>query len=203
MSAQSITHLLFPTIVQTTDIENADALNVRLLEGVAGLQQQIPNTKPDDWACTVYTTLHSDIDLFAIDPFSEVKDLALREVSRYADTMHMHAPPANLRVLDAWINVYNAGDSQEMHIHQNSVFSGIYYIQAPEGCASVMFRSPEADTMIDPPRTAVDELNSTDVLFPAIAGQMIIFRSHLRHSVMTNNTNSPRISLSFNIDIHE
>ncbi len=203
MSTQSTTHLLFPTVVQTTNIENAGTLNVRLQEGVTALQQHIPNTKPDDWACTVYTTLHSDIDLFAIDPFSEVKSLALREVSRYADTMHMHAPQPNLRVLDAWINVYSAGDSQEMHIHQNSVFSGIYYIQAPEGCASVMFRSPEADMMIDPPKTAVDELNSTDVMFPAVAGKMIIFRSHLRHSVLTNNTESPRISLSFNIDIHE
>ncbi len=203
MSTQSTTHLLFPTVVQTTNIENAGTLNVRLQEGVTALQQHIPNTKPDDWACTVYTTLHSDIDLFAIDPFSEVKSLALREVSRYADTMHMHAPQPNLRVLDAWINVYSAGDSQEMHIHQNSVFSGIYYIQAPEGCASVMFRSPEADMMIDPPKTAVDELNSTDIMFPAVAGKMIIFRSHLRHSVLTNNTESPRISLSFNIDIHE
>lgn len=203
MSPQSTAHLLFPTVVQTTDIENAEALNKKLLNGVTALQEQIPNTKPDDWACTVYTTLHSDIDLFAIEPFSEMKNYALREVSRYADTMHMHAPKPNLRILDAWINVYGPGDSQEMHIHQNSVFSGIYYIQAPEGCASVMFRSPEADIMIDPPKTSVDELNSTDAMFPAIAGQMIIFRSHLRHSVLTNNTALPRISLSFNIDIHE
>ncbi len=203
MTPQSKTHLLFPTVVQTTNIENAEILNEKLIGGVEALQQQIPNTKPDDWACSVYTTLHSEIDLFAINPFSKVKDIALREVSRYADTMHMQAPLANLRILDAWINVYREGDSQEMHVHQNSVFSGIYYVQAPAGCAAVMFRSSEADTMIDPPKTAVDELNSTDVMFPAVAGQMIIFRSHLRHAVLTNNTDAPRISLSFNIDVHE
>lgn len=203
MPETSTTHLLFPTVVQTTNIENADLLNKRLVKGVFALRQQIPNTKPDDWACTVYTTLHSEIELFAIDPFTEVKDLALREIARYADTMHMHAPLANLRILDAWINVYEEGDSQEMHIHQNSVFSGIYYIQAPQGCSALMFRSSEADTMIDPPKTAIDELNSTDVMFPAIAGQMIIFRSNLRHSVLSNSTDVPRISLSFNVDIHE
>ena len=194
---------MFPTVVQTTDIENATALNDRLLPAVAALQRQVPNTKPDDWACSVYTTLHSDLDLFAIDPFSEVKPFALREISRYAETMHMHAPIENLRVLDAWINVYHLGDSQEMHVHQNSVFSGIYYIQAPPGCAPVQFRSPEADVMIDPPRTDVDELNSTDAQFPAVTGQMIIFRSHLRHAVLMNRTEAPRISLSFNVDIHE
>jgi uncharacterized protein (TIGR02466 family) len=203
LSAKSTTHLLFPTVVQTTDIENAAALNEKLLEGVAALKEQIPNTKPDDWACTVYTTLHSEIDLFSIDPFSELKSIALREVSRYTDTMHMHAPLPNLRVLDAWINIYGKGDSQEMHIHQNSVFSGIYYIQAPEGCSAVMFRSTDADTMMDPPKTAVDEINSTDVMVPAVAGQMIIFRSYLRHSVLANMTETPRISLAFNIDIHD
>lgn len=203
MSPHPTTHLLFPTVVQATDIENSDTLNRRLLNGVTELQRQIPNTKPDDWACNVYTTLHSDLDLFAISPFSEVKELALREVSRYADLMHMHAPAHCLRILDAWINVYGEGDSQEMHVHQNSVFSGIYYIQAPEGCSAVMFRAPDADTMIDPPKTAVDEINSTDAMFPAITGQMIIFRSHLRHSVLLNKTKKPRISLSFNVDLYE
>lgn len=203
MNDQTTAHLLFPTVVQTTNIENASALNTELRAGVAALQEQVPNTKPDDWACSVYTTLHSDIDLFAIDPFSKVKEYALREVSRFADLLHMHAPKPYLRILDAWVNVYNEGDSQEMHIHQNSVFSGIYYIQAPKGCSAVMFRSPNADTMIDPPKTAVDEINSTDAMFPAVAGQMIIFRSDLRHSVLPNNTQTPRISLSFNIDLHD
>jgi len=203
LNAKSTTHLLFPTVVQTTDIENAEALNLKLAAGVVALQRQIPNTKPDDWACSVYTTLHSDIDLFAIEPFTVMKDIALREISRYAETLHMHAPLPYLRVLDAWINVYNKGDSQEMHIHQNSVFSGIYYIQAPKGSAAVMFRSPTADTMIDPPKTAIDEVNSTDAMLPAVPGRMIIFRSNLRHSVLTNETETPRISLSFNVDIHE
>ena len=195
--------MLFPTVVQTTDIENSDALNKRLVEAVATLQAQIPNTKPDDWACSVYTTLHSEIDLFLVHPFSEIKPIALREISRYAETMHMHAPAANLRILDAWINVYETGDSQEMHVHKNSVFSGIYYVQAPEGCSEVMFRSSEADTMIDPPKTATDELNATEALFPAVAGQMIIFRSNLQHCVLSNATQAPRISLSFNVDIYE
>lgn len=184
-------------------IENAAAMNEILVPAVASLQNQIPNTKPDDWACTVYTTLHSEIDLFEVHPFSEMKPIVLREIKRYADAMHMHAPLENLRVLDAWINVYEEGDSQEMHVHKNSVFSGIYYIQAPEGCSAVMFRSSEADTMIDPPKTATDELNATEAVFPAVAGRMIIFRSNLQHCVLSNSTKSPRISFSFNVDIYE
>lgn len=203
MTAQSNTHLFFPTVVQTTIIEDSATRNKKLAAAVQTLRAQIPNSKPDDWACTVYTTLHSEIDLLAIHPFSEMKEIIVREISRYADTLHMHAPVANLRILDAWINLYEEGDSQEMHVHKNSVFSGIYYIQAPEGCSSVMFRSSEADTMIDPPKTATDELNSTEVLFPAIAGQMILFRSHLQHCVIQNTTKTPRISLSFNADIYE
>ena len=200
MTVQSDIHLLFPTIVQTTDYDDA-ALNEKLVAGVEALRKKIPNTKPEGWIGSVYTTLHSDIDLLNLAPFSALKPLILREISRYAETLHIHAPTQYLRILDAWLNVYDRNASQEAHIHQNSVFSGIYYIKAPADCASVIFQSHEASLMISPTVTDVDELNSTSAAFPARAGRMVIFRSHLRHCVAPNEIDQERISLAFNVDI--
>ncbi len=201
MSTQTETHLLFPTIVQTTDFDDSAALNEKLAAGVAALRKKIPNTKPDDWIGSVYTTLHADIELLNIEPFSALKPLILGEISRYAETLHIQAPIEYLRILDAWLNVYDRNSSQDGHIHQNSVFSGIYYIKAPADCSSVIFHSHETSLMISPPVTEVDELNSTSVAVPALAGRMVIFRSHLRHSVAPNESDQERISLSFNVDI--
>lgn len=201
MSLQADIHLLFPTIVQTTDFDDSDALNEKLIAGVAALREKLPNTKPDDWIGSVYTTLHSDIELLEIEPFSALKPLILNEICRYAETLQIQAPMEYLRILDAWLNVYDRNASQEAHIHQNSVFSGIYYIKAPADCSSVIFQSHENGLMISPPVTGVDELNSTSAAFPAVAGRMVIFRSHLRHSVAPNESDQERISLAFNVDI--
>ena len=201
MATESRLHQLFPTLVQTSTIENSQALNEKLLRGVEAIRKVTPNSKPDDWTCSVYTTLHSPIELLETDPFTLLKPIILQEVQRYANATGIHAPAEHLRILDAWLNVYAKGDSQELHIHQNSVFSGIYYIKAPEGCADVQFQSPMVDTMISPPVFETTELNSTAAYIPAQEGRMILFRSHLRHAVLQNETDGDRISLAFNLDI--
>lgn len=201
MNGDAQIHQLFPTVVRTSGIENFQALNEKLMPGVEAVRKTTPNTKPDDWACSVYTTLHSSIELLDTEPFTLLKPIIQREVSQYADALGIHAPIEHLRFLDAWLNIYAKGDSQEMHIHQNSIFSGIYYIKAPEGCSAVQFQSPLIDTMIAPALFETNELNSTGAFLPAKEGRMILFRSHLKHAVMTNDVNEERISLSFNIDL--
>ena len=201
MAAESHLHQLFPTLVQTTTIEDHATLNEKLLTGVEAIRKVTPNTKPDDWTCSVYTTLHSPIELLETEPFTLLKPIILQEVQRYANASGIHAPVKHLRVLDAWLNVYSKGDSQELHIHQNSVFSGIYYIKAPAGCADVQFQSSMNDTMIAPPIFETTALNSTAAFIPAEAGRMILFRSHLKHAVMQNKIDDERISLAFNLDL--
>lgn len=201
MNGDAQIHQLFPTVVRTCQIENFQALNKELTTGVEEIRKVTPNTKPDDWTCSVYTTLHSSMELLEIEPFTLLKPIIHREVSQYAEALGIYAPVENLRILDAWLNVYTEGDSQEMHIHQNSIFSGIYYIKAPEGCSDVQFQSPLIDNMIAPATFETNELNSTGAFLPAREGRMILFRSHVKHAVMTNNINDERISLAFNIDL--
>jgi hypothetical protein len=43
------------------------------------------------------------------------------------------------------------------------------------------------------------ELNSTRAVYAPIEGQLVVFRSNLRHSVLPHNNTEPRISLAFNL----
>jgi len=53
--------------------------------------------------------------------------------------------------------------------------------------------------MAAPPRKAkVAPANKTFVTYPAVAGNVVLFESWLRHEVPANQSNEERISISFN-----
>ncbi len=193
-------HEFFPTVVQVSDVEDPGSLNERLGKGAAELMRTVPNSKPEAWACTLYTTIASGFDVLEREPFSELKPFISQEVSRYIDSLALD-PSFGVRISESWINVYDRGHAQEAHQHANNVISGIYYIQAPPGCSNLMFYSPVADTMIDPPTREPNRLNSMAVFVPVKVGRLVLFRSYLRHSVPPNNATGHRVSLAFNVQL--
>jgi uncharacterized protein (TIGR02466 family) len=62
------------------------------------------------------------------------------------------------------------------------------------------FEDPRLDRfMAAPPRrSSARPQNKAFVVYPAKAGQVILFESWLRHQVATNRTTEERISISFN-----
>ena len=100
---------------------------------------------------------------------------------------------------ECWINVYGGGDAQEAHVHKNNVLSGIYYAKAPAGCGELLFHSPVADSMLEPPKTRTNDFNTPAVGITPVEGQMVLFRSWLRHSVKPNRITEDRISVAFNL----
>ena len=76
---------------------------------------------------------------------------------------------------------------QDPHVHPNSVFSCVYYASVPEGSGDLVFFSPENE-MIQ--LLEVDEYNqysSQTFSFQPMKGDLIIFRSHVRHMVKPNH----------------
>ena len=45
--------LLFPTVVQVSQIEGAAELNAGLLRSIYAIKEKQPNTKPNSWSCSV------------------------------------------------------------------------------------------------------------------------------------------------------
>ena len=190
---------LFPVLVQVSDIEGSKGLNDKLCESIYELMKTEPNTKPENWACEVYTTIMSGKMLLDTPPFDALVDIITAEVGKYAHKLKLdieHYPP---RINECWLNVYANGNSQDVHVHRNSVISGIYYPKAPEGCAEVLFHSPWADQMLEPPLTGPDPINATCFNVKPVSGRMVLFRSWLRHSVKLNPTDDERISIAFNL----
>lgn len=114
----------------------------------------------------------------------------------------LHPSAQGLEIRESWFNFYHPNDSQEMHNHIHpihpSFISGTYYIDAPEGSGDIKFYHPNFNTAITPDS---ESLESFEASYPPVANNLVLFRSHVAHSVMPNRSDKTRISLSFNIYI--
>jgi uncharacterized protein (TIGR02466 family) len=107
---------------------------------------------------------------------------------------------ASYKISQCWANVYQKGDFQEPHIHPGFDFSAVYFISAPPNSSALVFENPMLSFDMRPIKTNYEtELNSTSAIYTPIEGQLIIFRSNLRHGVYPHTSDHPRISLAFNL----
>jgi uncharacterized protein (TIGR02466 family) len=94
------------------------------------------------------------------------------------------------------------GVVHSLHLHPLSTLSGTYYVQIPAGAPGIKFEDPRLERfMAAPPRkTSSKEQNRQWVTVPAVAGQVVLFESWLRHEVTANTRRQERVSVSFNFN---
>ncbi len=199
MADQDELRAYFPVVVQVSEIEGAAELNKGLLKAIYEIKETVPNSKPPGWCCEVYTTIRTPHGLLEREEFQGFLSIAREKIIRYAQGLRYDVAKYPPKINECWVNVYSASNSQEVHRHPNSVFSGIYYVRAPEGCAPTLFHSEVSDVMLDPPIVETTPLNSQVQAIEAVEGRMVIFRSWLRHSVLPSAIAEDRVTISFNV----
>jgi uncharacterized protein (TIGR02466 family) len=137
-----------------------------------------------------------------------INDLLFKDLIKYvtdqvsALAVEFGCAPNSAVVTDSWINVSCPGDYQEYHNHTGSHFSTVYYVTAPKDSGNIIFRSFEADTDMFPlPIQTINYASYKTFSFPPEEGELLIFRSNLRHMVEKNKSDDSRISISMNFRI--
>ena len=116
---------------------------------------------------------------------------------------HLHFKQ-NLKsqIENMWIIINDENDYNLSHTHPGSVFSGVYYINAPENSGDIVFENPSASYMQydwnDTYKENYNRLNAETFFYKAKTGKLILFPSWLSHRVTSNLSNKTRIALSFN-----
>jgi len=96
-------------------------------------------------------------------------------------------------ITEMWCNVNDLGKDHPVHVHPNSIFSGIYYITDGE---PTLFIDPR------PAATSFQLCSRYNSILPssqALPNKLIIFPSWLPHFVKQNTTSKVRKTISFNI----
>ena len=97
-------------------------------------------------------------------------------------------------VFNIWFNVNQYKDNNSSHFHPFSVYSGVYYVETPENCGSIIFEHPALDLLC-----YYNRGEGGLYTLPAIENTLYIFPSWLKHFVQANeNKEEERISISFN-----
>jgi uncharacterized protein (TIGR02466 family) len=110
---------------------------------------------------------------------------------------------AQFYLQNSWCNIHRPNEHSQIHYHGNSLLSGVYYPILPDNSGHIAFHKGSIYTNIfhHSIRFEYEEHNNLNVeqyVLNLKEGTIIIFPSHLDHSVQKNNSNEKRYSLAFN-----
>ena len=113
-----------------------------------------------------------------------------------------------LKIGTMWSIINPPGSANKAHVHPGAHWSGVYYVQAPEGSGDIEFIDPRTSHIMTQPtfsqKNRRNRASWTKVQYPPRAGNMLIFPSWLYHSVNPNlsklgELDSERVIVSFNL----
>ena len=145
-----------------------------------------------------YTTKSGEIlehkDLY------DIKTFILQSLNSYIDyTCKPVDDSLDIQITQSWCNLAPASTFHHLHKHDNSIFSGVFYIKVNMNDKIIFHRPPSANQIVWPV-TEENIFNCKTWWIPVTTGDLLIFDSSLYHEVprLTSEYPDMRISLSFN-----
>jgi uncharacterized protein (TIGR02466 family) len=118
-----------------------------------------------------------------------------------------------IKTTDLWVSMFcsemHEGDYHDAHTHPGALFSGLIYLEVPEGSSNLEFSTPRGQNPswktfleISPTENIfeVDQLPHTIIVKPE-PGLFLFWESWALHRVPTNNSIGPRITMVFNVGV--
>ena len=107
---------------------------------------------------------------------------------------------------NSWAVKHYKGDWGQKHCHANSLLSGVCYLKTNEKSGDIVFHKPDGYTNLFHSSTLIlmdkyDNHNCDEWGITPKEGDILIFPSHLTHSIRSNDSDIERYSLSFNFHI--
>ena len=198
---------LFPTLVYCSRLQSGrtQSLNRQLLR--EGRQLRSDDAAGRRWSAKNYpggyTSYGSAHRLQTVSPtFAALERRLNRHVVAFARAVDWDLTGRQLVMTDCWISFMPSRTCHPSHLHPLSTLSGSYYVHVPRGSPGIKFEDPRLDRfMAAPPRSHnVRPENRTWVTVPAVAGEVVLFESWLRHEVAPNPVKAERVSVSFNFN---
>ena len=101
-------------------------------------------------------------------------------------------------ITSMWANITHPNHRQDINVHPNCLLSGLVYIKTPVNCGGTLFASSRKFT-----KNLEPQYNSDFIVVPAEKGRMLMWPSHVPHSVEqgTADESEDRITVPFNVMI--
>ena len=125
------------------------------------------------------------------------KDL-MEHVNAYFEQVYSPKTNCSLYITQSWINYTEEKEHHHIHSHENSLVSGVLYLNADVDFDNITFYKKQMDATIKISPREWNPFNSFEWSFPMKTGNIILFPSSLNHGVKQKEGKNTRASLSFN-----
>jgi len=131
-------------------------------------------------------------------------DKLVRHLNKEIDSCAKQTGLPELTIYNLWLNINPPGAYNQLHHHTGAVLTGVYYVDAEDNQGNILFdRSDNAEYHIPEYVEKETYFTSTRATYKAKTGALYIFPGWLKHSVEGNNSNTDRISISFNYGVKQ
>lgn len=100
--------------------------------------------------------------------------------------------------LQSWINIHDRGGFNFQHMHEGCRLSGTFYLQVPAGSGALVLRDPRPGVVNSFSKGPVAN-GYRDIQLKPEAGLLVMFPHWLEHFVEVHESDTPRISIPFNL----
>jgi len=189
-----ITEYHFPTPIYIKEIPNAVELNHYLEKQILRWNKEDPKgynrTNINGWHSTTDMNKKKEYNPLMQELFAMQYEIFKKEFLTLKPVLG-----------NMWANINYPSGYNRPHLHPNSLFSGVYWIKAPENSGSLMLYDPRPGVHTTMPDRKKGKLPSAvwrEVHYKPRAGMIIMFPAWLWHEVQPNRSQDIRISVSFN-----
>lgn len=181
---------IFPTPVYKTNVNNFSLIQSEIEDAVDILGNSFGMR--EDWGTTHYisdVTFSDNIirecsmDVFEKEIFEHIKEY--KKHTPFGNKFSRHSLVDDAHITASWITKFEKGNFSSIHDHGMDDISGCYYYKTSGKDGDFFYESssPWGGRVNIPPEE----------------GQLLLFPSWMKHGVLSNDTNSVRMSLAFNV----
>ncbi|WP_158966844.1 TIGR02466 family protein [Chachezhania sediminis] len=176
----------FPTLVYSTKLQDTDAMNRDILAAIQD-ERDRDNQGIERSNFRSLGGWHSHNNLH--------KDPKFQRLTRRAEQMCAgissdlgYDRNRFLEVTTMWSIANPPGSSNRAHIHPGALWSGVFYVQAPEGAGQIEFIDPRTVHLMNSATFIPKQRRKMEcwTKVKPVAGKMLFFPSWLYHSVEPN-----------------
>ena len=131
-------------------------------------------------------------------PLFNILNIAVEEIKNKIEYRH------NLKLHNYWYNINHQDSFNIPHfhvgMHNNTVVSGVFYIETPKDCGQIVFTRNDqlVNIMYEERTNKYNEYNSSTWTVSPVKNLCVLFPANLEHFVEPNLNKNKRISISFN-----
>jgi uncharacterized protein (TIGR02466 family) len=184
-------HHLFsaPLYISKLSSINEDELNY-----IQNLEYELMFSKNGKYTHDKYILNHSKLSRIK-NEIEKHSEIFTREILEVASNIEFY-------LTNSWSVLHNPGNWGQMHLHTNCMMSGVVYTKVHKNSGNIVFHRNMGMSVFP---TAIDvEYNNRNILnaktweLKPEDNMILLFPSHLLHSITENQSNKNRYSLAFN-----